>query len=131
MNEHAIRLATKGMVKHKDDYMFRRLLTLFTVLSALAFVANSPALAQSFFEGKTMRIVVGFAAGGGYDTYARIIGRHIGKYIPGNPAIIVDNMIGAGSLISANHLYRVAKPDGLTMAHFTGGLFLGQVLGQP
>lgn len=111
--------------------MFRRVLTLLTVLIALAFVVNGPALAQSFFEGKTMRIVVGFAAGGGYDTYARIIGRHMSKYIPGNPAIIVDNMIGAGSLISANHLYRVAKPDGLTMAHFTGGLFLGQVLGQP
>ena len=111
--------------------MFKRLVTFLTVLSALAFIANSPARAQSFFEGKTMRIVVGFAAGGGYDTYARTIARHMGKYIPGNPAIIVENMVGAGSLISANHLYKVAKPDGLSMAHFSGGLFMGQVLGQP
>jgi len=111
--------------------MFRRIIVLSAVLIAIAFVAISPARAQSFFEGKTIRIVVGFAAGGGYDTYARVIGRHMGKYIPGNPAIIVENMIGAGSLISANHLYRVAKPDGLTLAHFSGGLFMGQVLGQP
>jgi tripartite-type tricarboxylate transporter receptor subunit TctC len=78
-----------------------------------------------------MRIVVGFAAGGGYDTYARVIARHMGKHIPGNPTITVDNMVGAGSLIAANHLYKVAKPDGLTIGHFTGGLFMGQVLGQP
>src|SRR5512147_2418908 len=113
MDGHAIRLANKAKANHGEDYMFRQVLTLLTVLIELAFVANSPAHAQSFFECKTMRIIVGFAAGGGYDTYARIIARHMGKYIPGNPAIIVDNMIGAGSLISANHLYRVAKPDGL------------------
>jgi tripartite-type tricarboxylate transporter receptor subunit TctC len=131
MNDHAIRLVTKAKVKHEEDHMFRRLFTLLTVLSALAFVANSPAWAQSFFEGKTMRIIVGFAAGGGYDTYARAIGRHMGKHIPGNPAIVVENMVGAGSLISANHLYKVAQPDGLTIGHFSGGLFMGQVLGQP
>jgi tripartite-type tricarboxylate transporter receptor subunit TctC len=55
----------------------------------------------------------------------------MGKHIPGNPTITVDNMVGAGSLIAANHLYKVAKPDGLTIGHFTGGLFMGQVLGQP
>ena len=60
-----------------------------------------------------------------------MIARHAGRHLPGNPTIIVENMPGAGSLISANHLYRVAKPDGLTIGHFNGGLFLGQVLGQP
>ncbi len=74
---------------------------------------------------------MGFAAGGGYDTYARLISRHLGKHIPGNPTLIVDNMPGAGSLIAANQLFKVAKPDGLTLAHFNGVLFLGQVLGQP
>src|SRR5574341_1762119 len=118
-------------VQHEEHSMFRRVLSSLTVFIALAFGANSPARAQNFFAGKTMRIVVGFAAGGGYDTYARVLARHMGKHIPGNPNIIVDNMIGAGSLISANHLYRVAKPDGLAIGHFTGGLFLGQVLGQP
>lgn len=111
--------------------MFRRRLAFLTVSLALVFSANSAVQAQSFFAGKTMRIIVGFAAGGGFDTYARVLGRHLGKHIPGNPNIVVDNMVGAGSLISANHLYKVAKPDGLTIGHFTGGLFLGQVLGQP
>jgi tripartite-type tricarboxylate transporter receptor subunit TctC len=111
--------------------MFRRRLAFLTVWLTLVFGAKSPVQAQSFFAGKTMRIVVGFAAGGGYDTYARVLGRHLGKHIPGNPTIVVENMVGAGSLISANHLYKVAKPDGLTIGHFTGGLFLGQVLGQP
>ena len=111
--------------------MFTPRFAFLTVSFALIFSASRAVQAQSFFAGKTIRIIVGFAAGGGYDTYARVLGRHLGKNIPGNPNIIVENMIGAGSLISANHLYRVAKPDGLAIGHFTGGLFLGQVLGQP
>src|SRR5919106_1072849 len=86
--------------------------------------------ADEFYRGKSVRIVVGFSAGGGFDTYARAIARHLSKHIPGNPSIVVENMTGAGSLIAANHVYKVAKPDGLTIGHFIGGLFLGQVLGQ-
>lgn len=111
--------------------MFRRFLALLAVWFAVGVGASSVAQAQSFFEGKTMRIIVGFSAGGGYDTHARALGRHLGKHIPGNPNIIVENMTGAGSLIAANHLYKVAKPDGLTIGHFSGGLFMGQVLGHP
>jgi tripartite-type tricarboxylate transporter receptor subunit TctC len=88
------------------------------------------ASAEDFYRGKNIRIVVGFSAGGGFDTYARAIARHIGKHIPGQPSVVVENMTGAGSLIAANHVYKVAKPDGLTIGHFIGGLFLGQVLGQ-
>lgn len=87
--------------------------------------------ADEFYKGKTVRIVVGFSAGGGFDTYARTIARHMGKHIPGGPSVMVENMTGAGSLIAANHVFKVAKPDGLTIGHFIGGLFLGQVLGQP
>ncbi len=91
---------------------------------------GSPLLAQeSFYKGKSIRIVVGFSPGGGYDTYARAIARHMGKHVPGNPTVLVENMTGAGSLISANHIYKVAKPDGLTIGHFIGGLLLQQVLG--
>jgi tripartite-type tricarboxylate transporter receptor subunit TctC len=86
---------------------------------------------SNFFEGKNIRIIVGLAAGGGYDVYARMIARHMGKHIPGNPAISVENMTGAGSLVAANHLYKVAKPDGLVISHFIGGLFLHQLLGKP
>jgi len=110
--------------------MTKRLLALSTGALVLA-VGAGGVRAQSFFEGKTLRLIVGFAPGGGFDTYARVIARHMGRHIPGNPTIVVENMTGAGSLISANHLYRVAKPDGLTIGHFNGGLFLGQVLGQP
>src|SRR6266550_8972562 len=86
---------------------------------------------QDFYSGKVVRIIVGFSAGGGFDTYARTLSRSMGKYIPGHPTVVVENMTGAGSLIAANHVFRVAKPDGLTIGHFNGGLFLGQVLGQP
>ena len=111
--------------------MRRGLIASVVAVAVLASAGVDFARAQSFYEGKTVRINVGFAAGGGYDTYARLISRHLGKHIPGNPTLIVDNMPGAGSLIAANHLFRVAKPDGLTLAHFNGVLFLGQVLGQP
>src|SRR5215813_1780865 len=84
----------------------------------------------NFYEGKTIRFIVGFSAGGGYDTYTRLIARHMGKYVPGNPVFVVDNMAGAGSMISANYVYKVAKPDGLTIGHFIGGLFLQQLLGK-
>jgi tripartite-type tricarboxylate transporter receptor subunit TctC len=101
------------------------------ITMALVFVsaASSRSATDEFFQGKTIRIVVGFAAGGGFDTYSRVIGRHMGKFIPGNPSIIVENMTGAGSLVAANHVYRVAKPDGLTIGHFIGGLIMQQVMG--
>jgi tripartite-type tricarboxylate transporter receptor subunit TctC len=83
------------------------------------------------FDGKTVRIVVGFSPGGGFDAYARAIARHLGKYIPGKPSIIVENMPGAGSLIAANYTYNQAKPDGLTIGHFIGGVVVGQLLGNP
>ena len=107
------------------------LLALSTTLIMLGSVGGSRlAEAQSFYEGKTVRVIVGLAPGGGFDTYARVIARHMGRHIPGNPTVVVENMPGAGSLISANHIYRVAKPDGLTVAKFNGSLMLGQVMGQ-
>ena len=97
-----------------------------TVLAVFAGAAHS----QQFYQGKTVRIVVGLAPGGGFDTYARLIGRHLSKNVPGNPTVIVDNMPGAGSILMTNHLYKAAKPDGLTVGHFNGAIILGQVLGQ-
>jgi tripartite-type tricarboxylate transporter receptor subunit TctC len=99
------------------------------LLGFLLFSDAQQVLAQTnFYEGKTIRFIVGFSAGGGYDTYTRLIARHLGKHVPGNPVFVVDNMAGAGSLISANYIYKVAKPDGLTIGHFIGGLFLQQLL---
>lgn len=85
---------------------------------------------EPFYRGKTIRIIVGATPGGGFDIYARVTARHMGKHIPGNPTIIVQNMPGAGHLIAANYVYKVAKPDGLTIGHFLGGLFMQQLLGR-
>src|SRR5213594_5075351 len=97
----------------------------------LAFSVSAASSQESFYKGKTIRIIVGFSAGGGYDTYARVIARHLSKHVPGNPTVAVENMAGAGSLISANYVYKAAKPDGLTIGHFIGGLFLQQLLNKP
>src|SRR5438093_13610991 len=94
---------------------------LLAILLVLAVVGSAPLQAREFYAGKTVRIVVGFAAGGGFDTYARIIARHVAKHIPRHPAVIVENMTGAASLNAATHLYNWAKPDGLPPAQFTRG----------
>jgi tripartite-type tricarboxylate transporter receptor subunit TctC len=94
-----------------------------------AMVSFASAASDPFYAGKVIHIVVGFSAGGGFDTYSRAVARYMGRYIPGNPTMIVDNMPGAGSLIAANHIYRVAKPDGLTIGHFNGNQILGQLVG--
>ena len=109
--------------------LFVRAFVVVAFLSSAA--AVSAASVEDFYRGKNIRIVVGFSAGGGFDTYARALARHMGRHIPGSPTVVVENMTGAGSLIAANHVFKVAKPDGLTIGHFIGGLFLGQVLGQP
>lgn len=104
------------------------------IFSTVCFTANighAAATADDFYRGKVIRIIVGFSAGGGFDTYARALSRYMGKYLPGNPAIIVENMPGAGSLISANNIYRVAKADGLTIGAFNGNQVLGQLIGAP
>lgn len=85
--------------------------------------------ADDFYQGKTISIIVGYAAGGGYDTYARTFARHVGNHIPGHPNVVVQNMTGAGSLIAANYAYKRADPDGLTIGSFGGGLVTEQALG--
>ena len=106
-------------------------LKLLMLLLGSLIVVPASASAQDFYQGKTVHIIVGFAAGGGFDTYSRAIARHLGKHIPGNPTIVVDNMTGAGSLIAANHIFSVAKPDGLTIGNWIGPLVLQQALGNP
>ena len=104
---------------------------LLAIAIGIATVTNGSAASTDgdFYRGKVIRIIVGFSAGGGFDTYARTLSRYMGKYVPGNPSIIVENMTGAGSLIAANHVYRVAKPDGLTIGAFNGNQILGQLVG--
>ena len=110
--------------------MNRKTLLYLAITVGLVFVlVESRAGAAEFYKGKTIRLIVGTSAGGGYDTYARVIARNITKHIPGNPSIIVQNMPGAGSIIAANYLYNVAKPNGLTMAMLISGIIMEQVMG--
>ncbi|OGQ18149.1 MAG: hypothetical protein A3C54_07195 [Deltaproteobacteria bacterium RIFCSPHIGHO2_02_FULL_60_17] len=85
------------------------------------------ALGASYYEGKTLTIVVGYKPGGGYDRYARLYAKYLPKHIPGSPTIIIQNMPGANSIIAANHLYSVAKPDGLTIGTFNNALTTAQL----
>ena len=90
---------------------------IFTIAACLATVSLilPPAWAQApFYEGKTITIVIG-ASGGSLEIAARIVARHLGKYLPGNPAVIVQNMTGAAHLVATNHVFNAAKPDGLTL----------------
>jgi tripartite-type tricarboxylate transporter receptor subunit TctC len=102
----------------KEDFWF--------IVLSLIWVPSTYAAAP-FYEGKTIKLIVGFSAGGGFDTYSRVIGRHMGKHIPGNPTIVVENMTGAASLVATNHVYKVAKPDAMTIVNFHGN----QVIGKP
>lgn len=103
-------------------------LALITAAAALAGVVAA-AQAQDIFKDKTLTFIVGYSPGGTYDQYTRLIARHISKYLPGNPTRIVENMPGAGGIITANHLYNRVKPDGLTVAAWASPLILQHVLG--
>jgi tripartite-type tricarboxylate transporter receptor subunit TctC len=95
--------------------------------------AASPARSDSvadFYAGRTVQLVIGYATGGGYDDYARMLGRHIGRHIPGNPTVVVQNMPGAGSIKSANYLYSIAPKDGTVFGGFARGIFIDPLLGR-
>jgi tripartite-type tricarboxylate transporter receptor subunit TctC len=109
----------------------KRLFSLAVVIVAIALIPGITLGAAPFYEGKTIRITVGVSPGGGFDNEARILSRHMPKYIPGKPTIIVENVTGAGGLICANQLYKLAAPDGLTFSHFNGGFLFAQALEQP
>jgi len=111
--------------------MSKNFTRIFSLLSIYFALIGSAHAAAPFYDGKTIRLIVGFSAGGGFDTYSRLIARHLGKHIPGSPAIIVENMPGAASLVAANHVYKVAKPDGLTILNFHGNQVINQLIGKP
>jgi tripartite-type tricarboxylate transporter receptor subunit TctC len=103
--------------------------TFFGLFLLLAWNSNLDAQ-TSFYEGKTITLLVGTSAGGLYDRYARLMAEHWGKHIPGNPDFVVQNMPGAGSLIAANHVYGVAKPDGLTILSIVPAIYFNQLAGR-
>ena len=103
------------------------------LIACLAFTsATTAAHAQSvedFYRGRTVNLVIGYSVGGGYDIHGRLLARHLGKHIPGNPGIIVQNMPGGGSLRSANFLYNAAPKDGSTIGIFSRGMAMEPLIG--
>src|SRR5438045_7322335 len=98
---------------------------------AAAVLTATPAAAQAdFYSGKSIQLLVGLSAGGGYDAYARMLARHMGRHIPGNPRLIPQNMPGAGSLKAVNYLYNVAPKDGTAIAGFAPGVVVEPLLGR-
>ena len=100
------------------------LLSMLTVFGAISMMTG-PADAQEFYRGKTISVLVGGTAGGGFDTISRIMANHLGRFIPGNPNFVVRDMPGGGGIVVANHIYNVAAKDGGTIA------YVGPVVVQP
>jgi tripartite-type tricarboxylate transporter receptor subunit TctC len=108
------------------------LLTLFFCFSILlpGTAPEAGAQGDQFYKGKIIRIMVGSTAGGFYDRWARLFAKYMPKYIPGQPEIIVQNMAGGGSVIAANHVYNVGKPDGLMLVMPLNGVYIDQFVGR-
>ena len=106
-------------------------LLVFACLAAAALFPASRALAQeNFYAGKTIRIIVGTGSGGGYDGAARLTARYLGKYIPGNPSFVVENMPGASGIKATNYLYEAAPKDGTVIATVNNSMPVYQAIGQ-
>src|ERR1041385_3296370 len=97
------------------------------VTAFLAAALAAPLAQAQSYAGKTVTIIVGFKPGGGYDAVARVLARHLPQHLPGKPTVIVQNMPGGNSIIAANHIYNVAKPDGLTIGTFNRNLPIAQL----
>ena len=96
----------------------------------IVFVAAPGAQGQPDFKGKAVKIIVGTSTGGGVDLWTRLIAQYLPKHLPGEPAVIVQNMPGGSSVVAANYIYNVAKPDGLTLGALQAGVYFDQILGR-
>ena len=113
------------MAKALGAFLLPMFISLSLVTAALA------GSVEEFYKGKTIQFVVGGSAGGGYDTYTRLIARHFAQYVPGNPSMVVQNMPGAAMLIAANYIYNSAPRDGTVIGHWSGPLILQHMMGNP
>jgi tripartite-type tricarboxylate transporter receptor subunit TctC len=105
---------------------------LLSILISGSFVmAALAASVEEFYQGKNIQFIVGGSAGGGYDTYTRLIARHFAQYVPGKPTVVVQNMPGAGMLIAANYIFNSAPRDGTVIGHWSGPLILQHLMGNP
>ena len=114
---------TNSIVRSKMGYTALGFALVFWLSGQIGFSAE-----PSFYSGKTVNIIAGFAPGGTIDIRARLFARHLSKYIGGNPSIVVQNTVGAGGLVAANHVFSIAKPDGLTLLHFPSSTVMNTFL---
>ena len=110
-----------------NNNSWRVFVSIMALYSLTVLVPQSVSAQKPFYEGKTVTVLINYAAGGPTDVESRVLARHLGKHIPGQPNVVVQNMGGAGGIIGINYLGQVAKPDGLMMGYFTGALFHQQV----
>ena len=103
----------------------------FPIFISVSLVSALAASVEDFYKGKTIQFVVGSTAGGGYDTYTRLMARHFAQYVPGKPSTIVQNMPGAAMLIAANYIFNSAPRDGTVIGHWSGPLILQHMMGNP
>ena len=123
---HRNSMEQKGLMKRATHLASLFLLGFLLMGQTVDLYAQAP-----FYQGKTIKLVIGTTAGGGYDLWARLAARYLGKHIPGNPEIVPQNMPGAGGAVAANYVYGVAKPDGLTLGAFNPALYFDQLVGRP
>jgi tripartite-type tricarboxylate transporter receptor subunit TctC len=122
--------AANGKLRKDEAVFMKRTILCVSFLVGFALATGvAHASSHEFFKGKTIRLTVGTSAGGAMDDWGRFVAQHLGKNIPGNPDIVVQNMPGAGTVIAANHIYNVAKPDGLTLALVNPSIYIDQLLG--
>jgi tripartite-type tricarboxylate transporter receptor subunit TctC len=112
----------------KNQRLLMGLIFCLTVIF-LSYSKEAHTQADPFYKGKTIRIIIGSTPGGFYDRWARLFARYMGKYIPGQPEIVAQNMPGAGSVIATNHVFGVAKPDGLTIGMPLNSVYVDQLVG--
>ena len=113
---------------HRSGLTVRLLLTL-AALAALANLARAESVTD-FYKGRSISMIIGYSVGGGYDAYARLLARYIGRYIPGQPSIVPQQMTGAGSLRAANYIFSVAPKDGSVLGTFSRSMGIAPLLGQ-
>jgi tripartite-type tricarboxylate transporter receptor subunit TctC len=104
---------------------------LLPIVISVLMVSARAASVEDFYKGKTIQFIVGGTAGGGYDTYTRLIARHFAQFVPGKPSTIVQNMPGAAMLIAANYTFNSAPRDGTVIGHWSGPLILQHMMGNP
>src|ERR1051325_2570790 len=113
---------------HKPDFALPSFL-LFAALTVAVTVAKADSVAD-FYKGRTISLIIGYSVGGGYDAYARLLARYLGKHISGEPSIVPQQMTGAGSLRSANYIFSVAPKDGSVLGTFSRSMGIAPLLSQ-